>query len=304
MGTLLNRRRYMGGGSAPIPDYLKLTAVEDTTFTITIPANIGTSTYEYIEYSVNNGGTWVKTNNVASTEVVVNIPLVSSGNNVLLRGKGKGFGGETVYCSISSSGKFSASGNIVSLLAVDDFETFTVSNAFAIANIFKNSMVTDASALTLYKGAATRGIFASMFEGCVYLTHAPTVCTSNAAQNSFLRMFLGCTSLIDAGGPLPPDVKINSHSDMYNGCTSLVNAPVIPCTFTYNNGMNRMFKDCTSLQYIKYMTLNQLVSSTNSDWVLNVPTGGTFVKNSAATWTNSFSKNQIPQGWTVITEDS
>ena len=141
----------------------------------------------------------------------------------------------------------------------------------------------------------------SMFEGCVYLTHAPTVCTSNAAQNSFYKMFMGCTSLIDAGGPLPPDVKVNSHSDMYNGCTSLVNAPVIPCTFTYNNGMNRMFKDCTSLQYIKFMTLNSLTSSTNSDWVLNVPTGGTFVKNSAATWTNSFSKNAIPTGWTVQT---
>ena len=151
MGTLLNRRRYMGVGSpAPIPDYLKLTAVEDTTFTITIPASLGTSTYEYIEYSVNNGGTWIKTNNVASTEVVVNIPLVSSGNSVLLRGQGTRFGGETVYCSISSSGKFDASGNIVSLLAVVNFDTVTISSTFAFANILKNSMVVDASGTTLY----------------------------------------------------------------------------------------------------------------------------------------------------------
>lgn len=36
-------------------------------------------------------------------------------------------------------------------------------------------------------------------------------------------------------------------------------------------------------------------------WVRYVSAEGTFVKNSNATWTNTFSINEIPEGWTVET---
>jgi hypothetical protein len=42
-------------------------------------------------------------------------------------------------------------------------------------------------------------------------------------------------------------------------------------------------------------------SSYLSNWVSGVSASGTFVKNSAATWTDSFGVDAIPSGWTVET---
>jgi hypothetical protein len=43
-------------------------------------------------------------------------------------------------------------------------------------------------------------------------------------------------------------------------------------------------------------------STTSTDnWVKGVSSSGTFVKNSAARWTNKFTAYAIPTGWTVET---
>jgi hypothetical protein len=66
--------------------------------------------------------------------------------------------------------------------------------------------------------------------------------------------------------------------------------------YCYNN----MFEGCTKLNYVKAMfTTDPSTGSYINDWLSNVSQTGTFVKNSAATWTNE--QAGIPTGWTVQT---
>jgi hypothetical protein len=62
-----------------------------------------------------------------------------------------------------------------------------------------------------------------------------------------------------------------------------------------------MFNGCTNLNYIKAMFTTAPSSSYLSNWVSGVSASGTFVKNSAATWENTFGPSAIPTGWTVET---
>ena len=61
-----------------------------------------------------------------------------------------------------------------------------------------------------------------------------------------------------------------------------------------------MFRGCTSLNYIKATFTTTPSSTYTSNWVNGVSATGTFVKNSAATWTTT-GNNGIPTGWTVET---
>ena len=63
-----------------------------------------------------------------------------------------------------------------------------------------------------------------------------------------------------------------------------------------------MFNGCASLQYIKALFLTTPSDDYTRDWVSGVAQGGTFVKNSAATW-DVTGENGIPEGWTVETAD-
>ena len=85
---------------------------------------------------------------------------------------------------------------------------------------------------------------------------------------------------------------------MFQGCTSLTTAPELPATTLVSNCYNNMFQGCTNLNYIKAMFTSVPSSSYTSNWVSGVSSTGTFVKNSAATWTNT-GVNGIPTGWTV-----
>ena len=105
---------------------------------------------------------------------------------------------------------------------------------------------------------------------------------------------------------------------MFKECLSITGAPVLPATTfrnpaivtEVNNGLamyayNRMFSGCTRLQYIKAMFAsipdNYTIRNFTADWVYNVASTGTFVKNGGATW-NEIGKDGVPSGWTVVTE--
>ena len=61
-----------------------------------------------------------------------------------------------------------------------------------------------------------------------------------------------------------------------------------------------MFYGCSKLNYVKAM-FTDIPSGVYpfDNWLKNVSATGTFVKNSAATWTNE--QVGIPTGWTVQT---
>jgi hypothetical protein len=91
---------------------------------------------------------------------------------------------------------------------------------------------------------------------------------------------------------------------MFYGCTSLVNAPALPATSLYEVCYNNMFYGCSKLNYIKAMFTTTPAATYLSNWVSGVSASGTFVKNSAATWENTFGVDAIPEGWTVELADA
>ena len=139
-----------------------------------------------------------------------------------------------------------------------------------------------------------------MFGSCTSLTTAPELPTTTLAQGCYFNMFKGCTALTTAP-ELPATTLANAcYEYMFESCTSLTTAPELPATTLTQSCYINMFNGCTSLNYIKAMFTTTPSAKYTNNWVKNVASSGTFVKNSAAQW-NVSGVNGIPTGWSVET---
>ena len=265
-------------------DYLTFTALEDGTFTLTIGSNVPVSNLEYIEYSIDNGETWVKTNNVDSTQVTITTPIVSAGDNVFWRGKGISCTNNSSYAStFSSSCKFNISGNINTLLALDDPNNSNIINGISPYNasyryckLFMNAnLLVDASNLSLPNDKMTSYCCFSMFRGCTSLIAAPKLPATTIVNDCYEEMFYDCTSL-----EIAPEMLVRTVG------------------WSGSSAYNYMFTGCSSLKYIK----NLINYKSFYEWVTNVSSSGTFVKNPSANWV--IGNNGIPEGWNVEIDTS
>ena len=146
-----------------------------------------------------------------------------------------------------------------------------------------------------------------MFQGCTSLVDAPALPATTLEGYCYQYMFYGCTSLINAPALPATNAQTNCYQYMFRDCTSLVNAPEMPLTnFTGGSGLVGMFYGCSNLSYINFATVkyNFTNSTYFTNWVYGVSPTGTFVKNSAATWENTFGPSAIPEGWTVELADA
>ena len=116
-------------------------------------------------------------------------------------------------------------------------------------------------------------------------------------------MFRGCTSLTTASELPATTLASSCYNSMFYGCTSLVTAPALPATTLVSQCYYFMFRNCTKLNYIKAMFTTTPTTSYTRDWVNSVSATGTFVKNSAAEWTDT-GTYAVPEGWTVQTASS
>ena len=154
----------------------------------------------------------------------------------------------------------------------------------------------------LQANTLTKSCYAYMFEGCTSLTTAPAILPATTlAEECYRAMFYGCTSLTQAPA-LPATTLVEScYNSMFQDCTSLTTAPELPATTLTNYCYLYMFNGCTKLNYVKAMFTSASVSTYSLNlWLYNVSPTGTFIKNSAATWTNE--QAGIPTGWTVQVE--
>ena len=172
------------------------------------------------------------------------------------------------------------------------------------------------------------GCYSQMFQGCTSLTTAPELPATTLASYCYESMFRDCTSLTTAPSILPAmilayhccesmfrgctslktaPVSIGTSAatldtscceSMFYGCTSLTTAPELPATTLGNGSYMRMFYNCSSLNYIKCLATDMSAGACTLDWVIGVPSTGTFVKNPNMTsWTTG--TGGIPTGWTV-----
>lgn len=181
MNLLERRRMLMGKGGIPKPQnerYLTFDILVAGTLHFGMQKNLQTSDYEYLEYS-KNGGDWVRLTNVDST--IVNRDVSAAvGDKFRFRGKG-------ITCGISSAHvnfiqntagiRYKASGNMASLLYVDDFADKAHENKFIY--LFAQSKVTDVTDLYFDMNAK----YQSLFESAVALTNVPDLLYDRDIEN-------------------------------------------------------------------------------------------------------------------------
>ena len=123
-------------------------------------------------------------------------------------------------------------------------------------------------------------------------------------------MYANCSKLINSTSILPATTTMinenTSVSQVYYGmfelCTSLQRSPEILLDNPYGSDLQRMFWNCSSLNYIKCLS-TIIGSNASKDWTVGVAANGTFVRCERqgvydSVWTNG--SNGIPSGWSVV----
>ena len=219
------------------------------------------STNQTLEYSTDTV-TW----NIFDTSA--NIPL-NTGNKVYVRGKLSADNTGSNYTQFKMTGKIAASGNTNSIW---DYEN------------------PDAQ-LKQYCGYR-------LFSGCTSLTTAPELHATTLADYCYRYMFYNCTGLTKAPELPATTLAKGSYWYMFYNCTSLTAAPELHATILAGYCYEYMFQNCTSLNYIKCLAVNGIDTNYSTyNWVSGVPSNGTFVKTSSASWPTG--NNGIPSGWTT-----
>lgn len=149
----------------------------------------------------------------------------------------------------------------------------------------------------------TDSCYFSMFENCISLTSAPELPATTLKYGCYYNMFYRCSSLTAAPELPATTLALNCYSYMFANCTSLASAPELPAIALVYGCYSYMFQGCTKLNYIKAMFTTTPSTSYLNSWVTGVSSIGTFVKNAAATWEDTFGTSAIPSGWTVQTAE-
>ncbi|MBP5784198.1 MAG: hypothetical protein J6W16_01265 [Methanobrevibacter sp.] len=185
----------------------------------------------------------------------------------------RAFSGSTTY-------HYKVYGNLLSLFNGDNFLNSSLPNAnYVVGSLFKMFNETANDSLVSAKDL----IFPD---------------TMPDRNNCYYSMFANCTALEEAPEILPAmTLGFGCYDSMFTGCTSLTKAPILPALTMRSSAYQFMFDGCTSLNYVKCLA-SEAWTSALSNWLNNVSSIGTFVKNALATnWPSG--KNGIPSGWTV-----
>lgn len=297
---MLRRRTMMASGGgidySKIP--LTIEMVDAGTITFQIATSINQGTWGHVQsvsYSIDGGSTWVTTPNVDNTLVTITTPSVPAGAKVLWKGIGCKYANNGIFNDaynsrfVMGATRFKVYGNMRSMLYGDDFVgktglgiyhgaevlTVTTTSTYGFARFFQNcgGLIDAANLLLPYNGA---GMPASAYHG----------------------MFFNCSSLVSA--PILPDTSLASHcyNSMFYNCSSLVSAPKLPATTLAASSYSQLFRYCGALSHIEMLATDISANSCLWFWVGGVAATGTFVKNSAATWTD-VGDSGVPANWSI-----
>ena len=281
------------------PDYVKFTVVEDNG-----------STFKFnraLEYSIDNGD-WTAL--AANT----NTPTVAKDHNVRFRGYINVGNSEYGNGTFGSSGKFNASGNLLTLIFGKYYSSTTslykiMGKTGLYAYMFYQSKIVDAENLSF---GVTEIIgnywFSQMFASCPYLTtapaHLPDTKTSGFRQCYY--MFAFSPYLVKG----PTEIKFNLGNIwdcgyMFQSCINLTQAPIIRGNINSSQAAEAMFNGCSSLNTLTYLGTTAPSSSFSSGWLSRVAANGTFYMNENATWDTTITRgtSTVPADWTITKID-
>ena len=223
------------GGVSP----LKFTSTGSTSIAL---IRVGNPDPITLEYKVDNGE-W-------ESYTVGDEVALTDGQSVSFRA---GEGGNSSFSksstdyyqfTVSGSGTFAASGDIMSLLNKDG--GLTIPTSYCFRGLFYNcSKLTNAPELPATTLASS--CYSGMFNGCTGLTTAPDLPATTLASSCYSGMFSGCTGLTTA--PDLPATALASwcYQSMFEGCTGLATAPELPASNLTTGCYTNMFLGCTGL---------------------------------------------------------
>ena len=265
--TVLSKERELHYNKYYV-DYLKFTALESGTIKLTMYSGVSTSDISYVEYSLDDGQTWTKTDNVDNTTVTITTPTLGIGDEVLWRGSGIRTRHNTIGSSVSYDTKFSStckcnvSGNINTLLGL--YNPLSVECVELIyQNLFRGmTTLIDASELQLPFSTLAKYCYCGMFEDCTYLTSAPKLKATTLAYGCYSSMFYSCNRLVTPP-PILPAITLADYcySSMFVACRALTSTPKINATVLAEYCCQYMFKGCTNLTTVT--TLPATILSTS-----------------------------------------
>ena len=221
-------------------------------FTI-IALTDGTISYSHKEgsnpmfYSINEGE-WIET--------TVSVDITVSTNDMIRFKSNRGnqaYNQETF--TSGGTAQFEVAGNLMSLVAGDDFATYVPNTSATgtdgeLYSSFKNFFrycTGLISAKNLIIKYCDNESFSNFFNGCTNLLMPPKLPAMTLANNCYLSMFEGCTSLTTAPALPATTLADACYNIMFYGCTSLTTAPELPATTLANYCYSSMFIGCTSL---------------------------------------------------------
>ena len=217
-------------------EYLTFVALEDGTFSFTknTESNV-------IQYSKDDGATWTSLASGETVSVVTGDKVMWKSTTTPLVNTGVG--------RFSSTGRFEAHGNVMSLLSGDKYTDRTdfLGKTYAFYGLF-SGCTNLTTAPELPATILASNCYQYMFYNCTNLTTAPELPATTLANYCYYCMFKGCTSLTTAP-ELPSTTLAGSscYSGMFQGCTNLTTAPELPATTLASNCYDEMFQGCTNL---------------------------------------------------------
>lgn len=283
--------------ATPEPVYSAMPLTFEVLSSGTISFTAGASaTPVSIQYSLNNGPWTTITSSTAGTEI-----NVSARDKVRLKGNNASY---TTATGASYSNNFvnttailKAYGNIMSMVAGDNFQTATTFSAnYVFLSFLSFSGLVSAENMILPATALTNSCYKNMFSD-TRITIAPELPAESLAQSCYMNLFYNVDTLV-----VPPELPATTlpsycYRGMFQNCKSLTTAPELPALTVISAQYYDMFQGCSNLNYIKCLA-TRIENNGTRDWVRNVAATGTFVKNVSMTgWTTGTSG--IPSGWTV-----
>ena len=255
-----------------------------------------------VSISTDNGATWTEYVTPTTTYGVDPTAILNTGEKLLIKGENETYANTSDRHTFFSSKTCDLEGNIMSLIYGDNFATSTtLTQNYCFFEMFMGLKVVNADKLILAATALTASCYQGMFGGCTSLTTAPELPATTLVYGCYQSMFSRCTSLTTAPELPATTLTDNCYESMFQGCISLATAPELPATTLAKYCYRYMFNGCSNLNYIKALfTTSPSSTYATTGWVEDVSSSGTFVKNSAASWTTT-GIDGIPEGWTVQT---
>lgn len=250
------RRSLMNAkGSEELPNYLCFTALEDGTFSLAIPASVDTNYLNSMSYSLDEGETWVKTDN-NSTAITITTPTVTAGNKVLWKGDGIALSKNSwADCSVFSSTKTcNISGNLFSLVYGDKCTKLgkNIPASGWAMRLFQSIKCVDVHELELPAINLLQYAYRFLFNSCTSLVNAGFVLPTESTNvgNIYDNMFAGCSKL-----EIPPIIKLKTSAsfaftNMFYNCKALVTIPNFDFEIGGYQAFSGTFSGCTALKYI------------------------------------------------------